>query len=1466
MDIEFKNIAPRGGSKDRAFEELCCQLALAEAPDPREFRRVRGDGGDGGIECFWTDASGNMHGLQVKYIFDFDDALRKVKESLATARRNYPTLKRYVICLPFELSGSRGGAAKKGRPGKSQQDKFGEFKRTEESADSPIVVELWTAFHLRDRLLRLDNSGGRHRFWFDSAHLGSDWFRNHLDTAIVRAGPRYRPELHTGHVLDDTLGALGDTPSWRRLRTTWHKQVAELATKWHQALTTPATASGWTEPFPASTISAGQYLLSCLETLTASLAESGDLENALVASINAVARAGAAETELARDIDERFGRGMADSVPFRHMQAELMCQFPAHHLDECREINKVLRDLTNWLQAPAIRAAATRVLLLTGAAGIGKTHGLCDAAVRRRDAGHATVLVSGNQFSSDGSMWECLAAALGLDWSRDVLLDALNEAGAVTGRVLVVVDALDERARRTRWLDDLPELVHAIRRRPNLALCVAVRDGYQQQVRRDDLDLPTFSHPGFGEAVFDACTSFFNHFELEPPVGPLLEPEFGNPLFLLTLCRTLKARCLTSVPTGWRSGTKRVFEQLLAARDEGLQQEFPGAGRRGVSKAMSALAEALPEGGSLQWHQADEIVQQSLPASQRGHIDLLDYLVGLGLLRVVPGENDSWANEDDRLDIAFGRLRHHLIAERLTLAGAASDDKLRAAAVEDPGLAESLALILPERGRGELVDLAVEPDERRQLLQRWLISLPWRDADTLGVEVEALIMEGLGDERLESLALDALVTLALRPGHRYDHRFFHDLLVRCGMPGRDASLCLYLHEAFERTSPPSPVLRALRAPWEADLARVEPQLLEAWCVVLCWCCSAADRRVRDHATKAAVRLTEPNPSIWPRVVALFAEVDDDSVLERVLCSAYGAVLQNPDAPALHELALCVRDRILRSESGTPQHALVRGHAQSIGEWAAHRGVLPVDVRVEDFRPPHDVPTEITVPTEEDLQQFDSRGYQRIWSSVMSEWTGDFAKYTMPITLKENEAILGRDATRRWVLGTVVVELGYLPELHGYYDSLMVQTHGPGRARPEWAERIGKKYQWIALARLVGLLDDHARSRVTATDASLRPSPDVAFDWRALNRIRRPRLAVRGHNSINRYFRGRRWNDAHAHFEGPETPMTFVCAPLRDLDPSLLRPPGSDPDRDAGTTLRWWEPVTMDFASSAASTDEAWAVADDFPDASRLVSPLVDPSRPGQRWRLLEGHFDWDDRPRDGERDKYRRLWMMIKGYIVPRQQITGCWEALKTVDFMGTRMVKGTVFWGGMYVGEYPWASTFPQFGELPEARGEETKFEGFGLRPVANRLNCLADADQEETRVTVPSAELVVGTATRWDGSGGFKREDGSLVFQDPSFKGGGPRGLWIDDDVLAQLLLDLDVGLLWTVLAERQVLGGGCSDTPLPMPHISLVMYLDGQVVREHRGPVRGANDEAGRGDVPTPESLLTFIDRLIASRPQR
>jgi hypothetical protein len=105
----------------------------------------------------------------------------------------------------------------------------------------------------------------------------------------------------------------------------------------------------------------------------------------------------------------------------------------------------------------------------------------------------------------------------------------------------------------------------------------------------------------------------------------------------------------------------------------------------------------------------------------------------------------------------------------------------------------------------------------------------------------------------------------------------------------------------------------------------------------------------------------------------------------------------------------------------------------------------------------------------ELSSEDGPAHARLCRSIFG---GDFSRYTLSHALEWNDrpAVDLPDA-RRWVFDEAVL-LGFDGELANHYDANMLHTYGDGRARPGWAERIGKKYQWIALYRLAGIVADH----------------------------------------------------------------------------------------------------------------------------------------------------------------------------------------------------------------------------------------------------------------------------------------------------------------------------------------------------------------------------------------------------------
>lgn len=104
--LDLAHIRDWNGSRNEAFEELICQLARYEQSAANaEFTRVRGSGGDSGVECYRTAVDGGEHGWQAKYFFGLRDTQwRQIDDSIRTAIAKHPKLARYTVALPINLS------------------------------------------------------------------------------------------------------------------------------------------------------------------------------------------------------------------------------------------------------------------------------------------------------------------------------------------------------------------------------------------------------------------------------------------------------------------------------------------------------------------------------------------------------------------------------------------------------------------------------------------------------------------------------------------------------------------------------------------------------------------------------------------------------------------------------------------------------------------------------------------------------------------------------------------------------------------------------------------------------------------------------------------------------------------------------------------------------------------------------------------------------------------------------------------------------------------------------------------------------------------------------------------------------------------------------------------------------------------------------------------------------------------
>ena len=176
--------------------------------------------------------------------------------------------------------------------------------------------------------------------------------------------------------------------------------------------------------------------------------------------------------------------------------------------------------------------------------------------------------------------------------------------------------------------------------------------------------------------------------------------------------------------------------------------------------------------------------------------------------------------------------------------------------------------------------------------------------------------------------------------------------------------------------------------------------------------------------------------------------------------------------------------------------------------------------------------------------------------------------------------------------------------------------------------------------------------------------------------------------------------------------------------------------------------------------------------------------------------------------------------------------ALKSIrrrNFYGRWMPEGASFSYG-FAGEYPWATSFNTVSDEEYVVGPSGRYELRAdlYRPSWNTLvaEWQYDTSFKDYHLNLPARVFFSGRDLWWNGRDGFRVVAGETVFRDPKMVSpDAPSSLLVEGEYLRRILRNHGLRLIWTLLGERWILGGGFSRADdLPSPRtFSQVGYLD-------------------------------------------
>jgi len=993
----FRTIRSFGGSQQGGLEELICQLAHLDPPaNARTFVRKEGSGGDAGVECFWKLEDGSELAWQAKYFLDSMSPKRwgQVDDSVRTAITKHPELKKYYVCIPLDRTDTRSTGAG-GKQTVSFLDEWNDHVKkwtafaSEQEMD--VEFEFWGAHEILLPLQTDDPKySGRALFWFNAVVLSSEKLTHCVEKQEKTLGERYTPEFHVDLPIANTLDGLIDGDRF------W-EEMNENVLQWSKDF-----ASFFRHPAPADVAEQFDELKKAL-----------DVTKRTIDSV-VVTR----ERNRLVEMQDELANAEKSLYDFENVcsTSKIATERPNQHTNSFQEVVSQFnyrshRKLSDFLNSDFVLANIASAVLVTGEAGVGKSHLLCDFVKGFVNTYGPAILMLGQHYRGGNPLADLLDLLDLNSHTYETVLGAIDAAGeSARVNAVLLVDAINEGSSRNEWNERIVGLLEDIKRFPHISLVLSCRTRFDEllvPVGIPSSDLLRTQHLGFLGHEHKAASIYLSGQGISKPTTPVTAPEFSNPLFLKTCSAALKQLGRTSWPKG-HQGTSHLFEIYLSSLETVVSKKRQTEPNDKLcQKALESVAnEMFPDHlFGLPWDVATKIVN-AVDTCVNPSESLFQTLLREGAL----AEDIKYTHDDEGnylpqpiVRFAYERFCDHFVALKL-LRGVQdpteifkSDHPLGEAVADKKhfgyrGILGALAVIVPETFGVEFWDLLPEAIQSHPRAADFYFfgSLPFR-SPTSFTDTTRDLFNSLPSFRHghQDRKLDLLLQFATESTHPWNVEKLNKWLVDKTMAERDAHWSTYVakndfEEDYEESES---VIRSI-IEWAtfANLTYVEEESTYLALVTLIWFTTTTNRKTRDQATKASARLFARQPSLAIRLLKKFHDVNDLYLQERLYASVYGGLCNAANDEHLQATAKYVFETLFKMRTPT-EHILLRDYARGIVELAATRDCLDNSVAIDDCRPPYKSDWPLENPPVSSI----ARSGNKIRHSVFSD---DFGIYTM----------------------------------------------------------------------------------------------------------------------------------------------------------------------------------------------------------------------------------------------------------------------------------------------------------------------------------------------------------------------------------------------------------------------------------------------------------------------------------------
>ena len=807
--------------------------------------------------------------------------------------------------------------------------------------------------------------------------------------------------------------------------------------------------------------------------------------------------------------------------------------------DTFDEISNLLNQFGNY--------AEKRIILLTGAAGLGKTHTIVHQVTKIVQEGKIAIGVFCQTLSSSTTLETAISEKISPTHTFDEILDALENAAAEKNtRALIAIDALNETPNRKRWRFQLMGILKKILSRPHLTAVLSVRNDYRDDVlpntSKDQVLWAEVDHPGFSNIEPEALQAYCSYYKTKVPLAPFVG-EVSNPLYLQMLVKALasKEEILHYFPSWldvWENWQQRLEDDAKDKLDIEPSRNLP------IKRSLLQIANAMIDNNTfiLERSQADDITEKI-----SGSKGVVEFFCSSGVLMSMLDENV------DYIIFAFERLTETFITDALLkriFAGCSTEDEKKEAFLSSVnksgllsflytndtktnyynlryGFLRALCIAAPAQIKAELPDILSsnfinKSDDREQnifnvhLSQAFLDSLNWRSTPEefgcLGNKLLNLYL--IHSQRHHHFKkIDNQILYAMLPEHPVGKVLdLHNNLMNKETPGeRDALWTTHITELWFQDHCS---LRSLMQ-WamKTDLKGVSINTALPAARLLLWSCAVSQKEMRLQAMQSLTIILANSPECGPLLLHDFLSCNDAYIVEALLIGVWGMVQYVDNKHAVDSAKIIYRS-IFKKHTPTWCHITIRHYARKIIEHVLKEAVIK-EINIEHITPPYKshIPLD-KVPTKRQLEELDhSRGYFSIMRSALHH---NFFWYVMggtsggkpflskplpgsqePERSYDKEDYLSAGGVRPGIFDIPLaarfvvyncLQLGWTASRFDAFEEVVEGMSRYSNNDSGRTERIGKKYQWISWHTMLAFLSDNYTMNPYYREGKIYDSP------------------------------------------------------------------------------------------------------------------------------------------------------------------------------------------------------------------------------------------------------------------------------------------------------------------------------------------------------------------------------------------